>query len=116
MNSWSLSSDLLSPNQMHDLNKNPKPSISDRRDTFMLDREFMLTQGKTLVTGMPYMYSEGSHFAAVRLCKIWVEDNIIYLDVEELNSSNTFTLSWNLDYCGSYYLWTLADFPTLMNL
>jgi hypothetical protein len=82
----------------------------------MLDREFILTQGKTLVKDMPYIYSEGNRTAAVRLCKIWVEDNIIYLDAEELNSPKTFTLSWNLEYCGSYYLWTLADLPTLMNL
>lgn len=45
---------------MHELNHNPKPSISDRRDTFMLDREFILIQGKTLVTGMPYMLLEGN--------------------------------------------------------
>ncbi len=65
---------------------------------------------------MPYMYSEGNHSAAVRLCKTWVEDNIIYLNAEERNSPKSFILSWNLDYQGSYYLWTLADLPTLMNL
>jgi len=86
------------------------------KDTFVLDRPFVLTQGKNLVTGMPYMYSEGNRTAAVRLVKTWVEDNIIYLIVEELNSSKTFTHSWNLDYQGSYFLWTIADLPTIMNL
>ena len=40
---------------------------------------------------MPYMYIEGNRTAAVRLLKIWVEDNIVYLDVEELKSPKTFT-------------------------
>ena len=93
-----------------------KASLSARKDTFTLDREFVLTKDKNLIIGMPYMYAEGNHTAAVRLLKIWQEDNIIYLDVEELQSLKTFTLSWNLDYNGSYYLWTIADLPTLMNL
>ncbi len=64
---------------------------------------------------MPYLYSEGIHTTAVRLLKVWIEDDVIYLNVEELKSPKTFTLSWNLDYNGSYYLWTIADLPTLMN-
>ncbi len=94
---------------------NPTVSIPPAiLDTFTLDRPFVLTQDKTLVTGMPYMYSEGNRTAAVRLLEVWKEDNIICLDVEELNSPKNFTLSWNLDYSGSYYLWTLADLPTIM--
>lgn len=65
---------------------------------------------------MPYIYSEGNRTTAVRLLKVWVEDNIIYLNVQELKSPKTFTLSWNLDYRGSYYLWTIADLQALMNL
>ena len=83
------------------------------KDVFVLNRPFILTQDKTLVTDMPYMYSEGNRTAAVRLVKTWVEDNIIYLDVEELKSLKTFTLSWNLNYNGQYWLWSIADFPTL---
>jgi len=92
----------------------PDASISASQDTFILDRPFVLTQGKSLVIGMPYLYSEASHSAAVRLLKAWQEDDIIYLNVEELKSTKTFTLSWNLDYQGSYYLWTIADLPTIM--
>lgn len=87
----------------------------DRRDTFILDRSFILTNHKNLVIGMPYLYSEGNKSVAVRLLKVWVEDNIIYLDVQELISSKTISLSWNLDYDGQYWLWTLTDLPTLMN-
>ena len=90
--------------------------IHARKDTFMLDRPFVLTQGKTLVTGMPYMYIEGNRTAAVRLLKTRVEDNIIYLDVQELKSPKTFCLSWNLEYDGQYWLWSLADYDTLTNL
>ena len=76
----------------------------------------VLTQDKNLVTGMPYLYSEGSHTAAVRLLKAWEEDDFIYLNVEELKSTKTFTLSWNLDYSGSYYLWTISDLPSIMKI
>lgn len=98
------------------ININPDTLKSDRRDTFILDRPFILTQGKNLVTGMPYMYIEGNRTAAVRLQKVWKEDDVICLDVEELNSPKTFTLTWSLNYTGSYYLWTIADLPTLMNV
>jgi hypothetical protein len=76
----------------------------------------VLTQDKTLVTGMPYMYSEGLRSAAVRLLKAWQEDNIIYLDVQELKTLKTFRLSWNLNYTWDYWLWSLADFETLTTL
>jgi len=95
---------------------NPDTSISAHLDTFILDRPFIMTTNKELVIGSPYLYSEGNRTAAVRLVKTWVEDHIIYLDVEELKSPKTFSLSWNMNYSGSYYLWTLADLHTIMNL
>ncbi|MBN1182276.1 MAG: hypothetical protein JXB49_08320 [Bacteroidales bacterium] len=101
---------------MDNLNPNPNVSISDHRDTFVLDRSFILTQDKTLVIGMPYLYAESNHTVAVRLLKVWVEDNTVYLDVQELKSPKTFTLSWNLNYTGSYWLWSLADYDTLTSL
>jgi hypothetical protein len=100
---------------MDNLNINPDAQISDHRDTFILDRPFVLTQGKTLVTGMPYLYSEGYHSTAVRLLKVWQDDNIIYLDVQKIQTLKTFRLSWNLNYTGDYWLWSLADYDSLMN-
>ena len=85
-------------------------------DTFTLDRSFVLTQGKTLLTGMPYMYSEGSHATAVRLLKVWQEDGIVYLALQELQSQKSYTVSWNLEYDGNYFLWTIADLQTLLNI
>jgi hypothetical protein len=99
-----------------DVNPKPNTQISDHRDTFILDRPFVLTTDKTLVIGMPYLYSEGNRSAAVRLLKVWQEDNIIYLDVQELQSLKTFRLSWNLNYTGDYWLWSLTDYDTLTNL
>ena len=97
-------------------NQNSDTSISARQGTFILDRPFILTQDKTLVTGIPYLYSEGNHSAAVRLLKVWQEDDIIYLNAQELKTNKTFTISWNLDYDGNYWLWSIADYETLTNL
>ena len=97
-------------------NRTPDTIIYERQQILTLDREFILTQDKNLVTGIPYLYSEGSHHVAVRLLKVWEEDDFIYLSLEELQSGRPFKVSWNLDYQGSYYLWTIADLPTLMNL
>lgn len=98
------------------ININPDASIDARQGTFILDLPFILTTGKTLITGMPYMLMEGNRTNAVRLLKVWTEDNIIYLEVLELKSPKTFCLSWNLEYSGSYYLWTIADYETLTDL
>ena len=98
------------------ININPDPLKPDRRDTFTLDRSFILTQDKTLKIGMPYMLMEGNRTKAIRLLDIEIVQGTAYLKVAELDSQKTFTLSWNLDYQGSYYLWTIADLPTLMNL
>jgi len=90
------------------------------QDTFILDREFILTQGKKLLTGMPYLFSEGHNSVAVRLLEVWLdyeaEDEFVYLSLQELQSNRTFTVCWNLDYSGSYFLWTIADLPTIMSL
>ena len=88
---------------------------SARQDTFVLDRPFVLTQDKNLVKGMPYMLLEGNQTKAIRLVDVQDVDGIVYLEVEELNTLKTFTLSWNLDYDGQYWLWSLVDFQTLSN-
>jgi len=89
--------------------------INQKPEAFILDRQFILTKDKTRVIGMPYMYTEGNRGAAVRLLKVWQQDQIIYLDVQELQNQKTTTLSWKLTYTGYYWLWCLADFETLTN-
>ncbi len=96
--------------------KPTEPYLSASIGTFTLDRSFVLTQGKTLLTGSPYLYNEGSHSVAVKLTKAWIEDDIIYLTLQELQSQKSFTVSWNLEYDGNYFLWTIADLQTLLNI
>ena len=98
----------------------PDPLKYDQQDTFFLDRPFILTQNKTLVMGMPYMYSEGRRSVAIRLLEVWLdyefEDEFVYLSLQELQTDRTFTVSWNLDYDGGYYLWSLADLESIVNM
>lgn len=95
------------------------PLKADRQQTFVLDRPFVLTQDKTLVTGMPYLYSERRHHVAVRLLKVWKDyvgqDEVVNLTLQELQTDKVFTVSRNLDYEGDYYLWSLADLQSIMN-
>ena len=102
------------------INITPDARNYDRYATFILDREFILTQDKMLLKGMPYLYSEGRHHVAVRLLEAWLdyelEEEFIYLSLQELETDKTFKVSWNLDYSGSYYLWTIADLPSIMNI
>lgn len=98
----------------------PDALFYDRQDTFTLEREFIMTQGKTLLKGMPYMYNEGNNCIAVRLLEVWLDSEagheFVYLSLQELQTDRCFKVSWNLDYTGSYYLWTIADLPSIMNL
>ena len=84
--------------------------------TAVLNLPFILTTNKELVLGKPYMLLEGSHTKAVRLVDLIDADGIVYLMVEDLSSHRTYNLSWNLNYEGDYWLWSLADLDTLMNL
>ena len=93
----------------------PDPVKSAHPNIITLDRPFVLTTRKNLVVGMPYLYSEGSHHVAIRLIEAWQDDCFIYLRVEELQSPRSFTVSWNLEYTGDYYLWTIVDLPTVYN-
>jgi len=97
----------------------PDPLRYDRQDTFFLDRPFILTQNKTLVKGMPYLYSEGKRSIAVRLLEVWLDyvgqDEVVNLTLQELQTNRCFEVSWNLDYQGDYYLWSLADLESIMN-
>ncbi len=87
-----------------------------RPDCIRLDLPFILTRDKKLTIGMPYLYSEGNHSSAIRLLNVWDEGGIVYLQVQNLATTRTYTISWNLDYNGEFWLWSLADFDYLMNL
>lgn len=80
----------------------------------MLDLPFILTKNKRLKLNMPYLKTEsslsGNKVVAVRLLDFKVKEEIIQLSVQELENKRTYTLEWNMDYSGSYWLWSLSDF------
>jgi len=89
-------------------------------DSVSIDLPFILTKSKMLTRKMPYMLLEkkvsGNHTTAIRLLDFHEHDNIIYLKVQELSSSKILTISWNTDNHGDFWLWTLADYQTLISL
>jgi hypothetical protein len=82
----------------------------------IIKKPFVMTTNNDLVKGMPYLYSEGNYIAGVRIIDMWLEESFIYLSLQELQSNKSFVASWDLEYDGLYYLWSIADLPTLMNL
>ena len=62
---------------------------------------------------MPYMLLEGNRSTAVKLLNVRDAQGFVYLVLQNLQTQNTFKLSWNLEYTGSYWLWSLADYETL---
>jgi hypothetical protein len=85
-------------------------------NSIVLDLPFVLTLDKKLTMNMPYLLLEGNHSIAVRLLEVSDADAVVYLRVQELQSLKTYVLSWNLNYEGSYWIWSLADLDTLQKL
>ena len=84
--------------------------------TVVLDLPFILTVDKGLTVGMPYLLLEGNRSTAVKLLNVRDEDGYVFLNVQNIETQKTFELSWSLNYTGSYWLWSLADLPTLSTL
>lgn len=82
----------------------------------IIKKPFVMTTYNHLVLGMPYLYSEGNYIAGVRITDMWFEESFIHLRLQELQSNKSFVASWDTDYDGQYYLWSIADLPTIMNL
>jgi len=86
-------------------------------DTIILNTDFIMTSGKRLTKGMPYMKVEkkiiGEDVTAVRLLNFQDYEGIIYLNVEDLKTSRCYNLSWNMEYEGDWWFWSLADIQTL---
>ena len=87
-------------------------------DSITIELPFILTQNKILTRRMPYMLLEkrtaDNYIAAVRLVDYHVNEGIVSLDVQELANNRDFTLSWNLEYNGDWWLWSLADYESLI--
>jgi hypothetical protein len=89
-------------------------------NTIVLDLPFIETIGKRLTKGMPYMKLEkkvvGNDIAAIRLLNFQDYEGVVYLNVQDLQTQKCYNLSWNLNYAGEYWLWSLADLPTLLDM
>jgi len=90
--------------------------ISD--DTIVLDLPFIMTTGKRLTKGMPYLKVEkqiiGEDNAAIRLISFQQYEGIIYLNVEDLKTGKHYNLSYNLEIdSDGMWFWSLADYETL---
>ncbi len=89
-------------------------------NSIVLDLPFIMTRSTRLTISMPYMKVEkflaDTHVAAIRLLNFEDADGIIYLNVQEPLTNKTYTLSWNMELNNDYWLWSLADLPTIYNL
>lgn len=54
----------------------------------------------------------GNDIDAIRLLNFEIIEGIVQLHVQELESKKTYSLEWNMEYTGSYWLWNLTDFET----
>lgn len=85
--------------------------------TYELDLPFILTTGKLLKIGMPYLYLEkltgGNSIKAVRLIKIWEESDAVFLLIHDIVTLKKIVISFSLTYDGDFWLWSLADFEYL---
>ena len=89
------------------------------QDTVILDFPFILSHKKQLKLGQPYMKIENwltDKPTAVRLLDVWDDNNIVFLKIQDLETSKIDTISHNLKYNGEFWIWSLASFDYLMNL
>lgn len=89
-------------------------------ETVFLDFPFIQTHKKVLMLGMPYMKTENwladSKTDAIRLLDVWDDDHFVYLKIQSLKTLKINTLSWNLDYKGGFWLWSITSLPYIINL
>ena len=89
-------------------------------DSLILRLPFILTESQRLQKNGLYMKLEKTSTttlsSAIRLLDFQDYQNEIYLNVEELATKRCYNLSWNLNYAGAYWLWSLADLSTLSDL
>jgi len=89
-------------------------------NTIVLDLPFIMTIGKRLTKEMPYMKLEkkvvGNDIAAIRLLNFQDYEGVVYLNVQDLQTNRCYNLSWNMEFDGDWYLWSLADLETLTPL
>lgn len=87
-------------------------------NTIVLDLHFIMTTGKKLTVGMPYLKlankNIGEDIAAIRLLSFQDYQGIIYLNVQDLKADKCYNLSYNLEInSDGMWFWSLADIDSL---
>jgi hypothetical protein len=89
-------------------------------DAVLLDSHFILISDKKLKIGYPYLKTEywlaESKTEAVRLLDVWDSDGIVYLKVQNLLTGKIDTPTWNLEYTGGFWLWSLASLNYIISM
>lgn len=89
-------------------------------DTIVLDLPFIMTTGKRLTIGMPYMKLEkkvvGEEISAIRLLGFQDYQGMIYLNVQDIKTNRCYNLTWNMEIDDDWWFWSLADFETLTEI
>lgn len=99
------------------INRSGKTVLEYNTDgSYILNLPIILTQSKKLIKNMPYLLMEGNHIFAVKLLNVRHAYGTVYIEIKELRTDKIFTLSWDMNFEGDCWLWTLADLETLMNM
>ena len=63
--------------------------------------------------GNPYLKMEnwlaGRYIKGLRLLEVWVENNIVYLKIQDLETTKVDTITYNLLNEGDFWLWSLTS-------
>ena len=86
-------------------------------DTIILDLHFIMTTGKRLTKGMPYLKVEkqiiGEDIAAIRLLGFQDYEGMIYLNVQDIKTNRCYNLTWNMEIDDDWWFWSLSDMDSL---
>jgi len=89
--------------------------ISD--DNIVLDLHFIMTTGKRLTRGMPYLKlankNIGEDIAAIRLLGFQDYEGMIYLNVQDIKTNRCYNLTWNMEIDDDWWFWSLSDMDSL---
>ncbi len=89
-------------------------------DSIILDLPFIMTTGKRLTKGMPYLKVEkqiiGEDIAAIRLLGFQDYEGMIYLNVQDIKTNRCYNLTWNMEIDDDWWFWSLADYNYLLDV
>ena len=89
-------------------------------DSIILDLPFIMTTGKRLTKGMPYLKVEkqiiGEDIAAIRLLGFQGYEGMIYLNVQDIKTNRCYNLTWNMEIDDDWWFWSLADYNYLLDV